>query len=95
MTSDDHHTGRAHPGCGHAIEAEEVRRRYDGGFEAVSGVTFAVPHGEVFALLGTNGAGKTSTVELLEGSLPSAAAASASSATTRTGNAPPSGRASA
>ncbi|MCP9958299.1 ABC transporter ATP-binding protein [Streptomyces sudanensis] len=70
MTSDDHHTGRAHPGCGHAIEAEEVRRRYDGGFEAVSGVTFAVPHGEVFALLGTNGAGKTSTVELLEGLAP-------------------------
>ncbi|WP_228983333.1 ABC transporter ATP-binding protein [Streptomyces sp. DH12] len=81
MTSDDH-TGpgpgpgrrpRGEPGPGHrpddgpAIEAEGLRRRYAGGFEAVSGITFAVPHGEIFALLGTNGAGKTSTVELLEG----------------------------
>ncbi|MEU6017200.1 ABC transporter ATP-binding protein [Streptomyces sp. NPDC047515] len=49
------------------IEASGVRRRYDGGFEAVSGVSFTVARGELFALLGTNGAGKTSTVELLEG----------------------------
>ncbi|MGA5410852.1 ABC transporter ATP-binding protein [Streptomyces lavendulocolor] len=49
------------------IEAEDVRRSYAGGFEAVTGVTFSVSRGEVFALLGTNGAGKTSTVELLEG----------------------------
>lgn len=31
------------------------------------GISFTVPRGEIFALLGTNGAGKTSTVELLEG----------------------------
>ncbi|MEX3102708.1 ABC transporter ATP-binding protein [Streptomyces niveiscabiei] len=49
------------------IEAEGLRRVYGGGFEAVRGVTFHVDRGEVFALLGTNGAGKTSTVELLEG----------------------------
>ncbi|MEU0717592.1 ABC transporter ATP-binding protein [Streptomyces lavendulocolor] len=49
------------------IEAEDVRRSYAGGFEAVTGVSFSVSRGEVFALLGTNGAGKTSTVELLEG----------------------------
>ena len=49
------------------IQAEELRRGYAGGFEAVRGVTFSVARGEVFALLGTNGAGKTSTVELLEG----------------------------
>jgi ABC-2 type transport system ATP-binding protein len=52
---------------GYVIEAEELRRSYTGGFEAVSGITFSVARGEVFALLGTNGAGKTSTVELLEG----------------------------
>ncbi|MFI6106798.1 ABC transporter ATP-binding protein [Streptomyces sp. NPDC051310] len=51
----------------HVIEAEDLRRRYTGGFEAVGGISFAAAHGEVFALLGTNGAGKTSTVELLEG----------------------------
>lgn len=49
------------------IEAGGVRRRYAGGFEAVAGVSFSVARGELFALLGTNGAGKTSTVELLEG----------------------------
>ncbi|WP_416973618.1 ABC transporter ATP-binding protein [Streptomyces sp. 4F14] len=51
----------------HVIEVEDLRRVYGGGFEAVRGVTFHVGRGEVFALLGTNGAGKTSTVELLEG----------------------------
>ena len=35
--------------------------------EAVRGVDLTVARGEVFALLGTNGAGKTSTVELVEG----------------------------
>ncbi|MFB8771890.1 ABC transporter ATP-binding protein [Streptomyces broussonetiae] len=51
----------------HVIEVTDLRRVYGGGFEAVRGITFHVKHGEVFALLGTNGAGKTSTVELLEG----------------------------
>ncbi|MYU32822.1 MULTISPECIES: ABC transporter ATP-binding protein [unclassified Streptomyces] len=61
MTSDDF------PHSGAAIVADAVRRRYAGGFEAVAGISFSVPRGELFALLGTNGAGKTSTVELLEG----------------------------
>ncbi|KDQ68510.1 ABC transporter ATP-binding protein [Streptomyces halstedii] len=61
MTSDDF------PSDCPAIEAHEVRRRYAGGFEAVTGISFSVARGELFALLGTNGAGKTSTVELLEG----------------------------
>ncbi|GAA3018040.1 ABC transporter ATP-binding protein [Streptomyces drozdowiczii] len=60
MTSDDKSRE-------YVIQAEDVRRSYAGGFEAVSGVSFAVARGELFALLGTNGAGKTSTVELLEG----------------------------
>ncbi|MFI2645906.1 ABC transporter ATP-binding protein [Streptomyces sp. NPDC018610] len=51
----------------HVIEVTDLRRVYGGGFEAVRGISFHVKHGEVFALLGTNGAGKTSTVELLEG----------------------------
>ncbi|MFD3656273.1 ABC transporter ATP-binding protein [Streptomyces sp. 24-1644] len=61
MTSDDFLP------AGPAIEANAVRRRYAGGFEAVRGISFSVARGELFALLGTNGAGKTSTVELLEG----------------------------
>ncbi|MDG9728143.1 MULTISPECIES: ABC transporter ATP-binding protein [unclassified Streptomyces] len=51
----------------HVIEVTDLRRVYGGGFEAVRGIDFSVRRGEVFALLGTNGAGKTSTVELLEG----------------------------
>ncbi|QDY77699.1 ABC transporter ATP-binding protein [Streptomyces qinzhouensis] len=57
----------------YVITAEDLRRSYAGGFEAVRGVSFSVARGEIFALLGTNGAGKTSTVEILEGlSVPSA-----------------------
>ncbi|MEU3947224.1 ABC transporter ATP-binding protein [Streptomyces sp. NPDC029526] len=51
----------------HVIEVTGLRRVYGDGFEAVRGIDFSVRRGEVFALLGTNGAGKTSTVELLEG----------------------------
>ncbi|MEU0089670.1 ABC transporter ATP-binding protein [Kribbella sp. NPDC006257] len=51
------------------IRAERLTRRYGGrrGFEAVRGVDLAIRRGELFALLGTNGAGKTSTLEVLEG----------------------------
>ncbi|WP_217546113.1 ABC transporter ATP-binding protein [Streptomyces sp. GbtcB6] len=54
----------------HVIEVTDLRRVYGGGFQAVRGITFSVARGEIFALLGTNGAGKTSTVELLEGLAP-------------------------
>ncbi|WAC57132.1 ABC transporter ATP-binding protein [Gordonia sp. SL306] len=52
------------------IAARGLRRTYGRGataFEAVRGVDIDVREGEVFALLGTNGAGKTSTFDLLEG----------------------------
>ncbi|MFI9052621.1 ABC transporter ATP-binding protein [Streptomyces sp. NPDC053427] len=50
-------------GAGKAARGAKGRAAY----EAVRGVDFSVRRGELFALLGTNGAGKTSTVELLEG----------------------------
>lgn len=52
------------------LEAENVTRTYGAGknrFTAVKDVSFSVGRGELVALLGTNGAGKTSLVELLEG----------------------------
>ena len=43
-----------------------MRKRY-GDVQAVDGVSFQVHKGEVFALLGPNGSGKTTTVEIIEG----------------------------
>ena len=53
-----------------AIVCRGVRRSYGSGkkaFSAVRGVDLDIPAGSITALLGTNGAGKTSTIELLEG----------------------------
>ncbi|HEY1134803.1 MAG TPA: ABC transporter ATP-binding protein [Nocardioides sp.] len=60
--------GRA--GTAAAISVRGLRRTYGKGadaFEAVRGVDLEVPVGTVTALLGTNGAGKTSTLEVIEG----------------------------
>src|SRR5947208_3706759 len=50
----------------HAIEIANVTVRY-GRHEAVDDVTLAVPRGAVYALLGRNGAGKSSLVRCLLG----------------------------
>jgi ABC-2 type transport system ATP-binding protein len=49
-----------------AVEVVDLRRSY-GSFEAVRGISFTVRAGEVLALLGVNGAGKTSALEVVEG----------------------------
>lgn len=49
-----------------AIEVTGLKRRY-GDFTAVDGISLHVAPGEVYGLLGTNGAGKTSTLEVMEG----------------------------
>ncbi len=54
----------------HAILTRDLRRSYGSGktaFEAVRGVDLTVAVGTVHALLGVNGAGKTSTLETIEG----------------------------
>lgn len=48
----------------HIIETENLTRRY-GRHEAVRDLTLAVPRGSVCALLGANGAGKSTTIKLL------------------------------
>jgi ABC-2 type transport system ATP-binding protein len=48
------------------IEVDRLNVRY-GDFHAVQDLSFHVRRGELYALLGTNGAGKTSTLETVEG----------------------------
>jgi branched-chain amino acid transport system ATP-binding protein len=50
------------------LEARDLRARY-GQIEAVHGVDLAVPKGAIVALLGANGAGKTSTLRALTGAI--------------------------
>jgi len=51
-----------------ALELERVTKRF-GATEAVSGVSYAVDRGEMFGLIGPDGAGKTTTIRLLCGLL--------------------------
>ncbi|MBM9469476.1 ABC transporter ATP-binding protein [Nakamurella leprariae] len=48
------------------IDVEHLNLQY-GDFHAVRDLSFQVRRGELYALLGTNGAGKTSTLEIIEG----------------------------
>lgn len=51
------------------IVVDNVKRRF-GSFYAVNGISFSVRHGEIFGLLGANGAGKSTTFRMLCGLLP-------------------------
>jgi ABC-2 type transport system ATP-binding protein len=51
------------------IEVHDLQRRF-GNFYAVRGLSFSVSEGEVFGLLGANGAGKSTTFRMLCGLLP-------------------------
>ncbi len=54
---------------GLAIEARGLVRDF-GSFRAVDRVSFQVKQGEIFGLLGSNGAGKTTVIKMLTGILP-------------------------
>ena len=54
---------------GLAIEARQLVRDF-GSFRAVDQVSFQVKQGEIFGLLGANGAGKTTVIKMLNGILP-------------------------
>jgi len=54
---------------GLAVEAKELVRDF-GSFRAVDRVSFEIKQGEIFGLLGANGAGKTTVIKMLNGILP-------------------------
>ncbi|MGH8399060.1 MAG: cell division ATP-binding protein FtsE, partial [Gammaproteobacteria bacterium] len=47
------------------IQFNEVSKRYDGGNEALAGVSFTVERGEMVFLTGPSGAGKSTLLKLL------------------------------
>jgi len=48
-----------------ALQIENLQKKYQGGFQALSGVTLDVQEGDFFGLLGPNGAGKTTTIGII------------------------------
>jgi len=57
------------------VHAENLRKRF-GRFDALQGLSFSVPEGSTFALVGANGAGKSTTIKVLMNLIePSAGAA--------------------
>jgi ABC-2 type transport system ATP-binding protein len=48
-----------------AVDARDLVKTYEGGVEAVRGISLQIPTGSVFGLLGPNGAGKSTIVKML------------------------------
>ena len=49
----------------HALEIKQLSKTYANGIEAVKGIDLTVNTGDFFALLGANGAGKSTTIGLI------------------------------
>ncbi|UWQ92100.1 ABC transporter ATP-binding protein [Aliisedimentitalea scapharcae] len=49
------------------LSIRDLRKSYEGGFEALKGVTLNIEQGEILALLGPNGAGKTTLISTICG----------------------------
>lgn len=49
----------------HALDIRQLRKTYANGIEALKGIDLSVKHGDFFALLGANGAGKSTTIGLI------------------------------
>ena len=49
------------------VEIQNLRKEYEGGFEALKGIDLSIEEGEILALLGPNGAGKTTLISTICG----------------------------
>ncbi|MFC3614076.1 ABC transporter ATP-binding protein [Lutimaribacter marinistellae] len=49
------------------LSIRDLRKSYEGGFEALKGVSLDIEEGEILALLGPNGAGKTTLISTICG----------------------------
>ncbi|HPY41538.1 MAG TPA: ATP-binding cassette domain-containing protein, partial [Thiolinea sp.] len=48
-----------------AIAITDLRKTYDNGFTALKGINLSVQQGDFYALLGANGAGKSTTIGIV------------------------------
>jgi len=55
--------------AGISLEVKDLHVRY-GGIRAVQGISFSVNPGEIVAMIGSNGAGKSSTLRAIAGAVP-------------------------
>lgn len=49
------------------ISVKDLKKTYEGGFEALKGASLEIDEGEILALLGPNGAGKTTLISIICG----------------------------
>ena len=54
------------PASGYAVQVSNLEKKF-GPFTAVTGLSFTIDRGEIFGLLGPNGSGKTTTLNMISG----------------------------
>ena len=52
------------------LKIQDLEKTYPNGFRAVDGINLKMYNGQIFALLGHNGAGKSTTISMLTGLIP-------------------------
>jgi ABC-type multidrug transport system ATPase subunit len=52
---------------GKYLRIENLQKTYENGFQAVRGINLKIYQNQIFALLGQNGAGKSTTISMLTG----------------------------